>query len=411
MRINRFSLRYTLLIMCILLQGLFFHIISPSSLMTMLLLGSIIALWGLSFTIGYNKECIFINRYLLGVFIVVVIPHTMYGIVLGQSLNDYIDVMKGMVYILLATPVLKMLLYEKSLDKIFNMITLLTTISLVLLIVNSFFLNEFGTSLFPFEYFQMPATGRNSRLRLLLISDFLSFVVIYSFCNLFFRKSKKKLLFLFSLITAFTAEIYIEQTRMIVMALIASCMLVFTLWLKRKRYKFPLYLLVIFLVIYGVYDNWFSGLFASFSIDNSSTGVSTLYRTIELTYASQLIMEHPILGTGMVKDYLIPVYMQGHLVMFDHTDIGLIGCVTYIGILGASILFIWPFVRFTMYIYKVPKKLRYSRDYFLLCGLLTYIALTSLTILITDNARIFVWPFIIAIFEFCRCRYGYRVIT
>lgn len=403
--LNKYKLLHVLLVLCILSQNLFFHIINPSSTMTMLLLADIFLLWAVALSMGYCKECRFINKYIIAIMVCILIPQTIYGSFLGQTVNEYIDAVKGLTYIFLAIPVLKLFLRENGIDKVLNMITFFTVISLGILFINSFALNKLGTSLLPFDYFQMPSTGRNDRLRLFLISDFLSFVAIYAFSNLFHKNSKKKLFYITAFAVTVGAEMYIEQTRMILMSIMVSCVIIFTLWVQKKQYKVLLYILAVALIGYGLIDNWFVGLFSSFSVSDSSTGVSTIYRTIELRYAGQMILENPILGTGMVSDYLIPVTMSGNYVMFDHTDIGLIGSITYIGFIGTAVLFIVPYIRFFKCVLRMPASKRKTRDYYFISGLLTFITVTSLTILITDNARIFVWPFILAVFEYCRSKY------
>jgi len=371
----------------------------------MLLLADIFLLWAVALSLGYCKECQFINKYIMAIMVCILIPQTIYGVFLGQNVNEYIDVVRRLTYILLAIPVLKLFLRDNGIDRVLNMITFYTVISLGILLVNSFALNKLGTSLLPFDYFQMPSSGRNYRLRLFLISDLLSFVAIYAFSNIFHKNSKNRLLYITAFAVTVGAEMYIEQTRMILMSIMASCVIIYTLWVQKKRYKVLLYILAVVLIGYGLIDNWFVGLFSSFSVSDSSTGVSTIIRMIESRYAGQLILQNPILGTGMVSNYLIPVSMSGYYVMFDHTDIGLLGSITYIGFIGTAVLFIVPYIRFFKCVLRMPASKRKTRDYYFISGLLTYITVTSLTILITDNARLFVWPFTLAVFEYCQSKY------
>lgn len=402
--IKKSSLLYFLLTFSILLQNLFFHIVNPTSTTTLLLMVDILLMFILSYYMSRNSECHYLYRYIWIVFTVVLIPQSIYGFLQGQSLSDYIDVIKGPICILLSIPVLKLFLMDRKIDRVINMITLLTVISLAILLLNSIALNEFGRSILPFDYFQLPPNGRNNRLRLLLISDFLSFVSIYSF-SIFL--AEKRIWKLIPFAICLGAEFYIEQTRMIEMAIIAACVIIYARSISKRRYKYFLYFMSGCALVYGLFAEWFTSFLDSFSIQNTTTGVSTLYRTIEWRTAWNLILEHPILGTGMVKDYRFSVNLTGIPVMYDHTDIGIVGTVTYIGLIGTIALFIAPYIRCCKTFFQIPKENKQDRDIYFYTGLFVYVTVTTITIIVTDNSRIFVWPFILAVEEFIRLKYVY----
>ena len=402
--VKKISILYILLAASILLQNLFFHVVNPTSTTTLLLILDIFIMFGMSCCMKKNRECNYLYRYILLVFIVVLLPQTIYGFSQGQTMNEYIDVIKGPIYILLSVPVLKLFMDDKEIDRVVDMIALFTVISLAILLLNSVVLNNVGRSLLPFDYFQMPPNGRNHRLRLLLISDFLSFVSIYSFAN-FIKKRRLWSALCFAICLG--AEFYIEQTRVIEMSIIAACVIIFSLSINKKRYKYLLYIVASFLLIYGFFSACFGEFFDSFSVQNSTTGVSTLYRTIEWKAAWNLIAEHPFLGTGMVRNYRFSVNPTGVPVMFDHTDIGIIGTITYIGLIGTIVLFVAPYVRCFKTFVQVPNKFRHDRDFYFYTGLYIYVTVTAVTIIITDNSRIFAWPFILAVEEFIRKKYIY----
>lgn len=397
--VSTYSIMYVLLAFCVLLQNLFFHIINPTSTTTLLLMFSIISVFIVSQCKSNQSVCRFSYNYIKAIIVVIILPQTIYGFVLGQSINDYIDVIRSMLSILLVVPVLKVMIHDGKVDKVLNMIQLFTIISLGLLLLNSFILNETGIQVVPFDYFAMPPYGRAGRLRLFLISDFLSFVSIYSFANIMTKNRKTYNLIAFAI--AVGAEAYIEQTRMILVSIIISCLIMFTTSLKKRNVKILFYFCGVLLFIYGFVGDWYSNIYELFSISNSNYGVSTLYRLKEIAYAPKLILEHPFLGTGMIKNYIMKINVDGLSVAFDHTDIGLLGTITYIGLGGAVVLFIWPFVRMV----KTVRRVTINRDTLFALGLVIYVAVTAATIVITDNARIFAWPFIIATLEFCRNRY------
>lgn len=354
----------------------------------------------------FNGQCSFLYKYNWFVIVFVLIPQTIYGFVQGQTVSEYIDAVRGATYLLLSAPLLKLFIYHNKTDRVMDMIALLTTISLGILLANSFVLNMTGTSLLPYDYFQMPSYGRSNRLRILLISNFLSFVSIYAFSNLL-SGFPKKVLNIATVCIALGAEFYVEQTRMIELGIIASFLIIFSMKIKKKRYKILIYFSSVCIALFGIINEWFAGFWNTFSIENSKTGISTLIRTIELKAAVGLIFENPILGTGMVANYRLPVTISGHSIIYDHTDIGIIGTVTYIGIIGTLVLFVFPYCRCVNTLVHIPEQHRETRDYYFLIGIVVYVTLTAGTILITDNARIFVWPFILAFEEYARLKYRY----
>ena len=145
------------------------------------------------------------------------------------------------------------------------------------------------------------------------------------------------------------------------MAIIASCVIIYSISIANKRYKYLLYLVAGAVCLYGVFDDWFSVFFDSFSIQNSTTGISTLYRTIEWKAAPELILKHPFLGTWMFRNYRFNINLTGIPVMFDHTDIGIIGTITYIGIIGTIVLFVIPYIRCCTTFFRVQREKKYDK--------------------------------------------------
>lgn len=404
--VNKYHIIYTFLIIGILLQNLFFHMINPSSITTLLLIIDIIVIFLISLNLRkYNYTCIFGKKYIFAIMLFILLPQTIYTFLQGQTVSDYIDVVRPVLSILLILPLLKLFMYDRKLDRVLNMVQLFTIISLILILANSYMLNEYGTSLFPFDYYQMPEFGRNGRLRIYLISDFLSFVAIYSFANVI--KKNRRIYNLIVFVIAVVTEAYVEQTRMILIAIAVSCLFMFSISIKKRRWKSILYILTIAMLLYGFIADWYSDWFAIFSISNSMYGLSTISRIIEILYVPKLLSAHPFLGTGMMKDYIIPISFNGINTDFNHTDIGILGTATYIGIYGAVIIFIWPLVRCIKTIMRFAQHNKTCRDCIFASGLVVYITVTSLTIVITDNARIFAWPFVLAVIEFCRYKYAY----
>lgn len=408
MKISITKLYSVLLFICILCQNRFFHILNASMGLTVCLIVTIIALFVLALTDKYNNCCCYLYGYYIALTLVLIIPQSIYAFSQGETLEGYIDVIRGIINVLLAVPVFKLFLRKGGMKSTLDMITILTTITLGLLLINSFALNNFSLQVFPFDYYQMPDIRRGSWIRIYLISDFTAFVAIYSFCRLL-KKETRTVWYLLSLVICLGSAIYVEQSRMAYMAIIVSCIIAYTRILKKWRPVF--YFIAGILLIIGMFGGWFDAFFNSFSINNDGLGISTKIRINEFQYAITLISEHPILGTGMVSDYLFDVVNNGFRFEFNHTDIGILGSVTYIGLVGTFVLFIRPYIRLIKTLTQFPVIKQNSFEFCFALGLIVYITITSMTILVTDNARIFVWPFIIAVFEFMRIKTTNRVIS
>lgn len=394
---------YTVLITaCILLQGRFFHILNASQNLTIVLCFCIILAFLVAITDKNASASKWSLQYIILVFLVVVLPQTAYAFVQGETIEGYVDTIRGILNILLLVPILKLINRKQEIHELLDTIMVLTTISLFLLLLNSFFLNNFNIQLMPFEYYARPSTARWNRLRLFLISDFTAFVSIYSFCR-YLNKTTRNIRYLVSFLICLITEIYVEQTRMLYMAIMASCILIYARSLKSRKPIF--YFLSAIIAVFGMLGDWFSSFIDIFSVHNETLGISTMIRLREYEYAFETIRAHPFLGSGMVSQYLYDVTIDGFRFQYNHTDIGIIGCITYIGLIGTIVLFIAPYIRMIKTLRVCPYNERDSFEYNFLFGLCVFIGITSFTILITDNARIFVWPFILALNEYVRRRW------
>ncbi len=402
MKVSKVQIYYVLIILSLMFQNRFFHLINASSNLTLCLILDIIIL----FFIALNDKKInpgkWIYNYLLLVLVIVILPQTVYVFLQGETIDGYIDVVRGLLNLLLALPLIKFFLRNKSIIKFLDVLAILTIVTLGLVLINSFFLNTFGNQLLPFEYFQKPSTGRLGRIRIFLISDFTGFVCIYSFAR-FIKSESRKIFYLISFAICLLCEIYVEQARVLYMSMVASCVLIFAQTLKAKKVAF--YIISVLIALLGLVGEWFDSFFAMFSVSNKGLGISTLIRINEIKYAFELIKQHPLLGTGMSSRYIFPITLDGFYFEFNHTDIGLLGTITYIGLLGTIIIFVIPYIRIIKTISICPDKYKNSYEFYFLFGIIIYVSITSFTVAITDNARIFAWPFVIAFNEYVRRRW------
>lgn len=399
MVITKTQIYYFLIALCILLQNRFFHFANASSTLTMLLIVVIIIGFLMAISDKDGSDINWPFRYMMVLFAVVIVPQTIYAFSQGETIDGYIDTIRGLLNILLLLPVLKYAYQKDSIKGVLDLIAVLTTVTLGFLLINSFMLNNFGVQVFPFDYYAMPDTARGDRLRIYLTSDFAAFVSIYAFCRLLKRESRN-VWYLIAFAVCFTDTIYIEQTRAMYFTIIVSCILALAQTIGDR--KKLLYIIAFFVFLIGMMGDWFNAFFALFSVDNPELGVSTAIRIAEYQYSLDLILEHPILGTGMVSDYLFYTVKNGLAIEYNHTDIGIIGCISYIGLIGTIVLFLWPFLRIVKSLRLCPASERESFEYCFMFGICIYLTVTMLTLLITDNSRIFAWPFILATSEFIR---------
>ena len=314
----------------------------------------------------------------------------------AQTIESFLQVANPYIYILLSFYLVYVFRKEESIDRVLDMITFFVVINMAIYIVEAFLYNSANITLFNYLEYKTALT-RNGRLRLWDLSSLEGLAAIWLFYCIMFKKGKKLKNIVF-LIIVFFALYYIEQTRIMQTSLIVSFVVIYlfnpsknTVALLRKAGIIALMLLII--VITGVVDSFLS----TFS-SSGELGSSTVIRQDEFVYAFRLFLKYPVNGLGLmptsIRDLYYSYYGAGKL---GFTDIGIVGLLAQVG-LWSVVLYIIPVLRFAFYIPRIKKN--NIKEIPFLAALLSYLFITSVTLLILNSTRAFMWPFCIALFEY-----------
>lgn len=399
MKVRISKIETLLVLLCILFQCSFFHLV-PANYMARLMTIFIIVTWVVSMIISRLKS--YANIYILNVVIFVFILQGLYTIFSGkQSLSDYCSAIYLMLAVLLFKPILDIFKRENTINNLLDSICFLMIIYMTIIIVNALTRNLSGMPLISNTYFLQVAGTRNGRMRLTLFSPFTLLIPIYAFGRLL--GGSRKILHFFALILTSIALVYVEQTRMMEATFVITCILMISLKISNIKYKIIIYLICIAILVgsllFGNLSFYSNAFIQSFSTKSGENSVSTLNRIYEIQIAFHDWIKNPIFGTGILNKYKIEKIYNGYRLLYNHTDLGLYGMISYMGI-SSVFLFIIPVNRYIKMAFRIPKKKRSCTECYIYIGILSYIVVSSVTIIITDNVRIFAWPFALAILEF-----------
>ena len=181
---------------------------------------------------------------------------------------------------------------------------------------------------------------------------------------------------------------YIGQTR----TLMAYVLITFGVSFigAKKRNK-----AVRFFIIFGSIILYILSEFNSFSTITGEliTNNSVVYRLEAISFYTQQIAKNPILGMGFVgnTNTQLNTLLYGAYNRYYRTDVGLIGFVNGVGILGL----IW-FIAFVIYGFMRINRTKnhYQNDYIWLCtfSFLIFATISSINLFIIDSYRLFYFP-------------------
>nr|WP_304442629.1 hypothetical protein [uncultured Acetatifactor sp.] len=310
------------------------------------------------------------------------------------------------IYVFYFPVILTYFFVESGTEKLLNKIAVITMILLTIVVVNTFFRNKIGESLLPFSYYTETLGTRNGRIRIWDLSVFMGIMAVYSFYKFFVaRRRKDRGLSLYLLGLIFISVIYIEQTRMELLALLFTLTIMFMVQIKRKRIRMTIYIfgIPLFICCLFIYIPH-SSLFQSFST-SGQYGLQTSVRIAGISYAIEQFISNPFTGYGMnLSDFVIN--HSGIQFLYSHKDIGIIGTLGRLGVFYFGV-YIIPMIYYGGVLIGILKEVekQYTRqEYSFLIGLYVYLLFTTISLLVTDSVRIYAWPFYLALFEFYRKR-------
>ncbi|WP_300848730.1 hypothetical protein [uncultured Acetatifactor sp.] len=318
----------------------------------------------------------------------------------NQRLTDTLSGNVSFLYPLLMSVFALVFINDNGTEKMARFLNFVCFIWYILMIMHSINYSQNGTVLF--SAIDMFETGRISkRENNLRMSSglFGNVMVVYNFVKFYCRKNNEKfpifnlILFVLGLYCA----VVIQQTRAMIIVLsgcIAVVVLFFCGTLKQNIIKA---LSIIGIVIYlGMDNNIFAKLISTFS--NPDYQITMTARTYAYAYYFEIFKNSPLYGFAFCADKNI---IHGPLDIAYTSDVGFVGLMATTG-LFSIVIYIVPILHMIKLMLKKGYRNLIENDIMLL-ALMTYLVLTSATLLITHAKLCYAFPFIIALFEYtCR---------
>lgn len=363
---------------------------------------SIITFFISIFSVGFKKyfsEMKFIKNYLIYIIFIFYISMFLYtNIKYNQEIIEFIKASYQYIYIFLSYPIYYILKKEGLDNRLFRYLSNIVVIGMILLITNAYLYNNYSIS---FLFVNNVHRSGSNLMRVWDLSSLEAFVVLFNFYKILNTKDRKEKVFcILKIIIIFSALMYVEQTRMMIIALILAS---FFMYLMKRRTNVKKVIITLILSI-SIIVMWNIGTFSAiidlFSL-NSKYGLSTSIRLLELEHYLSIFMKNPVFGIGLVWPTISRAYdlLYGAYGTYTITDVGIFGYLASIGI-NALIIYGIPSMRFIIITYRLNKEKNGSNVLILLIGLIIFLFISSFTLLVLNTSRIFIWPFYLALFEY-----------
>lgn len=316
-----------------------------------------------------------------------------------QTAYEYANYNKCYAFIFLIIPLLYIMLIQDSFVNLMNSVILLVTITLSLMLVHALVYRWYQTEFLSISVYAKKMI-RNDRFRMWDLSSLEGLAIIYGMYRILFMK-EKKMQYVIQTIVCIFALVYIEQTRMMLIALALSILVM----IIKKPCKTANGILIkgVFVAMAGIVIATLAipKLIISLSGEDS---ISISNRLIELEFVYKILHERGILGLGIIS-YNLQCYLYYHGIYsrVHLDDIGFIGYTAQTGI-WSVVLFIVPMLRMLLILLNTYK----NEFSVFLWSIYIYLVITSSTLFVLDSQRILMWPFCLALFEFYNMKYGKR---
>lgn len=342
---------------------------------------------------NFNKFKFF-SFFLLYICVVVLMISIKSMIIYKESFIDVFTCFHHFFIVLLTIPMFFLFERSNGFDKVFSIINSIVCISCLILLLQSIFYKQgFLLPGLNIEEIQI----RNGNIRI-FAGNLTSMSFMYNLSILFNvnSKKKKKKTIISCIIQSFTI-ITVQMSRFIIVLYVFLICCGYIIAYKKNKMKIILFF-IIFIIGISVLD--FESFTNSFSI-NSSTGISTSNRIEAMNYFINQFVEHPISGIGFIRDsrFDLAQILHGATLTYYYSDVGLIGLMGEMGLLGISIYFVFLFRIIWIYI-KIKKSNVDKEKYIFLSLLLIYVISSSFTAILTNPANTILFAIVFACFEY-----------
>lgn len=311
----------------------------------------------------------------------------------SQPLYLTLRVVSQYLLVIWAVPIYYIMRKDGSIKRVMEIVNVLAVVWCGLLLLQSFYFNRTGGSLFAFV--ESSVSGiRNDNLR--ISTGCLSNVaLIYCFWQILNNKFRRNIYHIFCFIIQLAALLNVMQSRAYTVAIsITFCvMILFDGNNQRKLARKLVLVALIASIAIGTdfIQSYFNDVFTKYEI-------SVTARTYGYAYYWSVFLRNPVFGFGLLKDQANygSIY-SGPLRMAYIDDVGIVGQVAMLGSFCIVIVIGMYLLLFKTYFKS--KKIHGKNT--LLIGILTYLLATPATLMVFDQQRVCALAIIVAIFEFC----------
>lgn len=365
-------------------------------------------IWMFSCTYKTNKFIEHFCKYVVFAFIVFLGYSCL--ICKEQTFYNALESTAHILCLLLVKPLYIVFKQQGTIHKVLKVVNIVAIVWYIVVILQNIAFKNNGQMILQ-QFFSNShiyiSEGRSENVRMTLIS-LGNIVPLYNLYNLLQMRDRRcqrrfgNIVFnVSSLVLGCYCIIFIAQTRAYMLAVVGAVIMMFLKETSNsRRIIYNVYFIfagIIVLYVTGVLDSFLN----TFSMDSSNTlAYSTYMRFYEYKECLKYFIENPLVGHGMLigTNYDL-VYSSSVLpgAIIYTSDVGIVGLLGGSGIIGL-VLFMWPFIRMIKQ-YWVLANCGENISW-LLVGFITYLILTSVSLMITDYERIFAFPIMIAISEY-----------
>lgn len=309
----------------------------------------------------------------------------------GASLKSSFITSCSYYVVLLCFPILLSMKDDEDTDRIFSLINTFTLIMYLLVIAQSFLYDNQGIIIL--KYLNDGVSLRNDRIRMDIL-PFGNIMLIYNFYIVIYKKEERRIIHLLNLVLGLFALFYIEQTRAMIV-IIMACFAFFLLAENTTLSKIVKNILLVGIVVTVVINTgWLDNFLSTFSSSHYSSEYSgsSIARDYATAYYMSVFTSNPLFGFGFTSSESV---IRGTRGIAYVDDVGIWGQMAKLGVF-AFIIYIPILIRFG----QIALYMRKHTGSNLYIALFFYILMSSLTLMVLDNQRIMLLPFLIAIFEF-----------
>lgn len=298
---------------------------------------------------------------------------------------------------LMAVPIMFSLQNDENTESLFRLLNIFAIIWYVILIAQNFIFEHSGKVFVQYMIGgDMYSLVRNGRLRGDL-SPFGNFMIVYNFYMIIAKSSwKKKILNIIGVALGLFASLYVQQSRAyeaITFGLMAIILLI-AAPTQHKKIRNVAILAVGGLAFLG--SGVLERFMATFS-DSSELSNSGLAREYAVEHFLSVFKSNPLIGYGFAGGPSYDNLVHGTKNLAYADDVGIYGQIGKLGLM--FFIMAVPLICRMVYIcWQMYKRRRQEAK--LLVVALAYVLMTGYTLMIYDNARIVLLPFLIVLFEF-----------